>query len=201
MPKQGSITLKVYHLHQNIEYQSSYFLEISSPERSTREFEMQNIVAFIDWFIFSNCLTHTSFSFPQNKNFSQNQELIYMRYYIRLFCFSLTHCSAHNTPSLNTWIKLDVDIDDFLLHWAASVLPWSLCPSLACYSYLLAKNVTPCKRLLLSKYLSEKKYALSKVLNMVFHEAYYSALYFIITYWGVIVLPVMEVKFIFLSPD
>lgn len=32
---------------------------------------------------------------------------------------------------------------------------------------------------------------------MVFHKAYYSALYLIIIYWGVIVHLVMEAKFIF----
>ena len=36
---------------------------------------------------------------------------------------------------------------------------------------------------------------------MVFHEAYYSALYLIMIYWGVIVHLVIEAKFVFSSPD
>lgn len=59
------------------------------------------------------------------------------------------------------------------------------------------KMAVPCKRRLWANTLAKGITSFQKGLNMVFQEAYYSALLLIIIYWGVIVHLVMEDKFIF----
>lgn len=91
----------------------------------------------------------------------------------------------------------------FLLHRVARDLGWALRPNLACHSCFLAENVVLCKKLLWANTWVKRIILFQKALNMVFHKAYYRALYLIIIYWGVIVHLVMEAKFIFFfsSPD